>query len=55
MEILDDENERSLVGEPLEEPTPGSEGLSPPVATELALGALADEREQLRLDPRCVR
>ena len=49
-----DEDERALLGEAFEEAPPGGERLVAPVAAELRLAAEAEEREQVRLDPRLV-
>ena len=54
MDVLDDHDERALLGEPLEEAPPGGERLVPAVAAELRLAAEADEREEVLLDPRLV-
>ena len=51
VEVLEDEHERTLLGEALEEPSPGGEGLVAAVPAELRLLREAGEREQVRLDP----
>ena len=51
VQVLDDEHERPLLGERLEEAAPGGEGLATSVAPELALAAEPDEGEEVRLDP----
>ena len=54
MEVFEDEDERALLGEALEEASPGGEGLVAPVPSELRLLGEAGEREQMRLDARFV-
>src|SRR5207245_4085908 len=52
MQILEDEDERTLLRKCLEEPSPGREALAPPVAGELAFRTEPDEWPKFRLDPR---
>ena len=54
MEVLDDEHERTLLGETLEEASPGGEGLVSAIASELCVAGEAEEREEMRLDARLV-
>ena len=54
VDVLDDEDERALLGETLEEAAPGGERLVPAIASELRLAGEAEEREEMRLDPRLV-
>ncbi len=51
VEVLEDDDERPLLGHRLEKASPGSEGRLSAVVTELRLRREADERAQLRLDP----
>ena len=51
MEVLEDHDERSLLGHRLEKASPGCERRATAVVAELRLGREADERPQLRLDP----
>ena len=51
MEVLEDDDERSLLGHRLEESPPGRERRAAAVVTELRLRREADQRPQLRLDP----
>ena len=51
VEILEHEHERALLGQALEEAPPGAEDLLP-IALGLSLRGEADERPQVRLDPR---
>lgn len=52
MQILEDEHERPLVGERLEEAPPGGERLVTPVAAALGPAGECDQGPQMRLDPR---
>ena len=54
MDVLDDDNERSLFGETLEETAPGGECLVPSIPAELRFASEAEEREEMRLDARLV-
>ena len=54
MDVLHDDDERSLLGETLEEAAPGGERLVPAIAAELRFAGEAEEREEVRLDPRLV-
>ncbi len=54
VDVLDDDDERALLGETLEEATPGGECLVAAIASELRLAGEAEEREEMRLDPRLV-
>ena len=54
VDVLDDEDERALLGETLEEAAPGRERLVAAIAAELRLAGEAEEREEMRLDPRLV-
>ena len=46
VQVLEDEHERALLGEGLEEPSPGGEALRA-VAARLTLGGEADQRPQV--------
>ena len=50
VDVLDDQDERTLLGERLEEAPPGGERLVAAVAADLLLAAEAEERQQVRLD-----
>jgi hypothetical protein len=52
VQILEDEDEWSMLGHPLEEPPPSRKRLVPPVCGLLVLASRSHERAQLRLDPR---
>ena len=51
VEVLEDDDERPLLGHRLEKAPPGGEGRLPTIVAELRLGGEADEGAQLRLDP----
>ena len=51
VEVLEDDDERPLLGHRFEKAAPGGEGRLPAVVAELGLGREADEGAQLRLDP----
>jgi hypothetical protein len=55
MQILEDEHQRALLGEPLEVAPPRREGLVPPVAANCRIAAEPGERTQMPLDPLRVR
>ena len=50
MDVLDDQDERTLLGERLKEPAPSRERLVAAVAANLLLPGEAEKREQMRLD-----
>ena len=50
MDVVDDQDERSVLRERLEELPPGSEGLGAPIATAELSGAQAHQRAQMRLE-----
>ena len=50
MDVLDDQDERTLLGERLEEPAPSRERLVAAVAADLLLPGETEKREQMRLD-----
>src|SRR5919106_4077534 len=54
VQVLEDEHERPLLAERLEEPPPGGEGLSSAIAARLLCGQ-ADERAEVGLEPRRLR
>ena len=54
MDVLDDDDERTLLGETLEEAAPGGECLVSAIASELCVAGEAEEREKMRLDARLV-
>ena len=54
VDVLDDEDERTLLGETLEEAAPGGERLVAAIAAELRFAGEAEEREEMRLDARLV-
>ena len=54
VDVLDDDDERTLLGETLEEAAPGGEGLVSAIASELCVAGEAEEREEMRLDARLV-
>ena len=54
VDVLDDDDERPLLGEPFEEAAPGGERLVSAIAAELRFAGEPDEREQMRLDARLV-
>src|SRR5262249_19156314 len=54
VQVFEDEHERSLVGEALEEAAPGRECLLPPVASAPRIGCETDERPQMGFDPTVV-
>ena len=51
VQVFEDEYERALVGERLEEAAPGGEGLPLAFHSEVRFAADADERSQMSLDP----
>jgi hypothetical protein len=51
VQILEDEHERPVLGECLEEPPPCGEGLVAAIAARVGLARDADERAQVALDP----
>ena len=54
VDVLDDDDERTLLGETLEEAAPGGERLVSAIASELRFAGEAEEREEMRLDARLV-
>ncbi len=54
VEVLEDEHERPLVGETLEEPPPRGESLVPAIAAAEVRAGEADQRSQVGDDPRVV-
>ena len=54
VDVLDDDDERTLLGETLEEAAPGGEGLVSAIASQLCVAGEAEEREEMRLDARLV-
>ena len=54
VDVLDDDDERALLGETLEEAAPGGERLVPAIASQLRFAGEAEEREEMCLDPRLV-
>ncbi len=54
VDVLDDDDERTLLGETLEEAAPGGERLVAAIASELCFAGEAEEREEMRLDARLV-
>ena len=54
MQVLENEDERALLGEALEETAPGRERLVPAIAAELCFAGEPEEREEMRLDTRLV-
>ena len=51
MQILEDEHQRTLIGERLEQLAPGRERLAAVVAAKLATSLGADEQAEVALDP----
>ena len=54
VQILEDEHERPTLREPLEKPTPSSEGLIPTGTTTPFHGSKSDQGPQMGLDPRLI-
>ncbi len=50
VDVLDDDDERALLGETLEEAAPGGERLVAAIAAELRFAREAEEREEMGLD-----
>ncbi len=51
MQVLEDDDERALIGEPFEKAAPGREGLGSAISAELGLAGDADQGAEMRLDP----
>ena len=51
MQVLEDQDQRPILGERLEGAAPGGEGLAAPVAAEALVGLEADQGAEVRLDP----
>ena len=56
VEILEDDDERALLREPLEEPPPRREALDAPIPCRSRFGAVGESEQRLELagDPRCL-
>jgi hypothetical protein len=52
MQVVEDEDERSFLGQRLQEPPPGGEGLAASVAGAEIIGIDADQRPQMPFEPR---